>query len=206
MVSEKARVYLVSCSVLQKELEQLTKQGDLDAEMVFVDKYFHVDYKLLEDNLRQAIKNTLPHAAGKIILVYGDLCLGSDGEMKNLAEEYGMVKVDALNCTDCLLGGKGKINETDPDHQLMILHPGMIDFFHDLRAKLKQENIDEEAFKNFFSQLKGIILLDTLNEAKKDKAEIENLHMDLKILEIKKTGLEKFKQILLEAVQKSKNP
>lgn len=203
-MSEKAKVYLVSCSVLQKEIEQIIKQDDLEAETVFVDKNFHVDYKLLEDNLRQAIKDTLHQTDGKIILVYGDLCLGPDGEMKKLAEEYRIIKVDAINCTDCLLGGKGKIAEVDPQHELMILHPGMIDFFFDLKAKLKQENIDEETFQNMFSQLKGIVFLDTLCEAEKNQAEIENLHMGLKVLEVKKIGLEKFKQVLMEAIQKSK--
>jgi hypothetical protein len=121
--------------------------------------------------------------------------------MKKLAEEYRIIKVDAINCTDCLLGGKGKIVEVDPQHELMILHPGMIDFFFDLKAKLKQENIDEETFQNMFSQLKGIVLLDTLCEAKKNQAEIENLYMGLKVLEVKKIGLEKFKQVLMEAIQ-----
>lgn len=203
-MDEKVKIYLVSCSVLKKELEQLVKQGELDAELIFVDKYFHIDYKLLEDNLRQAIKDTLSRVNGKIILIYGDLCLGPNGEMKKLAEEYGMVKVDALNCTDCLLGGKGKINEIDPAHQLMILHPGMIEFFFDLKAKLKQENIDEDVFKSFFSQLKGIVLLDTLDQAQNDKIEIENLHMNLRIIETRKVGLAGLKKVILEAVQKSK--
>jgi hypothetical protein len=38
-VGEKVKVYLVSCSVcsvLKEEIEQLVKQGSLDAELVFV--------------------------------------------------------------------------------------------------------------------------------------------------------------------------
>ena len=204
-MNEKTRVFVVSCNVLQKELEQLVKQGDIDGKLVFVDKYFHIDYKLLEDNLRKAIKNTLPKSDSKIILVYGDLCLGPNGEMKKLVEEYKMIKVDAINCTDCLLGGKGKINEVDPKHELMVLHPGMIDFFFDLKNRLKQENIDEKTFKNLFSQLKGIILLDTLNDASKEKAKIEKLQIGLEILEIKKIGLDELKELILEAIRKHRD-
>lgn len=157
-----------------------------------------MDYKLLEDNLRQTIKKTT-RANKKTVLVHGDLCLGSNGEMKSLAEEYNMSKVDALNCTDCLLGGKGKILEVDSHRELLILHPGMIEFFYDFKNKLKQEGVDEDTFKNLFNQLKGVVLLDTLDEAEKNKIEVENLHIGLKILEVKKLGLEKLKQVISEA-------
>jgi hypothetical protein len=121
IVREKPKPCIVSCSVLKKEIEKLANQGDLDAETVFVSKYFHVDYALLEKNLRQVLQKTLLRSPGGIILVYGDLCLGPNNEMKKLTEEYGIVKVDALNCIDCLLGGKGKVSEADPDHDLFFV-------------------------------------------------------------------------------------
>ncbi len=55
--------------------------------------------------------------------------------MKKLTEEYEVVKVDALNCDDCLLGGKGKVLEADPDHNLLFLYPGMIGFFRHFEEK-----------------------------------------------------------------------
>jgi hypothetical protein len=66
-----------------------------DADLVFVSKFFHGDYALLEKNLREVLKRTLPRFSGRVILVYGDLCLGPNNEMKELAEEYGVIKVDA---------------------------------------------------------------------------------------------------------------
>ncbi len=106
-MKEKTKLCIVSCSVLKEELQQLVKQGSLDAELVFVSKYFHVDYEALEKNLRKVLETTLKRFSGKIVLVYGDLCLGQNGEMEKLAEEYGVVKVDAANCIDCQLGGGG---------------------------------------------------------------------------------------------------
>jgi hypothetical protein len=204
MMSEKAKPCIVSCSVLKKEIEKLVKQGVLDAETVFVSKYFHIDYGLLEKNLRQVLQKTLPRAPGGIILVYGDLCLGPNNEMKKLVEEYGIVKVDALNCIDCLLGGKGKVNEADPDHNLLFLYPGMIGFFSHFKEKAQQENVDEESFNNLFSGLKGIVLLDTLGEAKMNKEEIEKLHSGLTILETRTIGLDKLKQLIQEAMERNK--
>ena len=51
-MSEKPKICLVSCGVLREELEQLVRQGSLNAELVFVSKYFHIDYEALESNLR----------------------------------------------------------------------------------------------------------------------------------------------------------
>jgi len=77
-VNGKPKVCLVSCSVLREELEQLVKQGSLDVELVFVSKFFHIDYAKLENNLRKVLEQTLKRFKGKVVLVYGDLCLGQD--------------------------------------------------------------------------------------------------------------------------------
>jgi hypothetical protein len=75
-LTKKPKVCLVSCSVLREELEQLVKQGGLDAELVFVSKFFHIDYATLENNLRKVLEQTLKRFEGEVVLVYGDLCLG----------------------------------------------------------------------------------------------------------------------------------
>jgi hypothetical protein len=62
-----------------------------------ISKNFHVDYALLESNVRKILDQTKRMGKQKIILVYGDLCLGQDNEMKKLSDEYGVVKVDVLN-------------------------------------------------------------------------------------------------------------
>lgn len=202
---EKTKPLIVSCSVLKAEIQKLIKQGDLDADAVFVSKYFHVDYSLIERNLRRTLQENLSRAANGTVLVYGDLCLGPNNEMKQLAAEYGVVKVDALNCTDCLLGGKGKIAEVDPNHELLILHPGLIGFFGRLSETAKKENIDEEALKNLFSGIKGIVLLDTLGEPDLNREEIQKLATGLPILETKAVGLGNLKRVLLEALDKTAN-
>lgn len=201
---EKAKPCLVSCSVLKEELEKLVEQGDLDVDLIFVSKYFHVDYEVLERNLRRVVEKSLPRSPGGVIVVYGDLCLGPNDEMRKLTEEHGVLKVDALNCVDCLLGGKGKVMDADPDHDLLFLYPGMIGFFSHFKEKAQQENIDEEAFNKLFNGLRGIALLDTLGESEKDKAEIEKLHTGLKVLETKAVGLDKLKQLLLEVIERNK--
>jgi len=203
--ARKEKPCLVSCSALKAEIQELVKRGDLDADLVFVSKFFHGDYALLEKNLREVLKQTLSRFPGRTILVYGDLCLGPNNEMKELAEEYGVVKVDAVTCIDCLLGGRGKFFEADPTHKLLLLDPGMIGFYQYLKDKARQEGIDEDAFRQFFSSLNGIMLLDTLGEAEKNLEEIDKLNFGLPVLEIKKIGSRNLKLVILEAIERQSN-
>jgi hypothetical protein len=200
-VNEKTKLCLVSCSVLKEELQQLVKQGSLDAELVFVSKYFHVDYEAVEKNLRKVLATTLKRFNGKVVLVYGDLCLGQNNEMKKLAEEYGVVKVDAVNCIDCQLGGKGKFLEADPEHNLMFMGPGMIGFFKRMKEKMLKEGIDEAAFANLFSGIKGVVLLDTCGNAEKCLEELEKSGIGLPILETREIGLENVKRVIFDAIE-----
>ena len=203
-MDKKAKVCLVSCSVLREELEQLVKQGNLDANLVFVSKYFHVDYEAVEKNLRRVLEHTLKSSGRKVVLVYGDLCLGPNGEMKKLADEYGIVKVDAVNCVDCQLGGKGKSLEADPEHNLMFMGPGMIEFFKHMKGELLKQGMDETAFVGMFSSIKGFVLLDTCGNAEKMKKELEEAGLAVPIIETRQIGLENVRQVIFDAISTCK--
>lgn len=202
-MNERPKVCLVSCSVLKEEIQQLVTQGNLDAELVFVSKYFHIDYAAVEKNLRKVLEQTLKRFKGKVVLVYGDLCLGQDNEMKKLAQEYGVVKVDAVNCIDCQLGGKGKFFEADPEHNLMFMGPGMIGFFKHAKEQMLKEGVDEAAFANMFSGIKGIVLLDTCGDEEKCREDLEKSGINLTILETRKIGLENVKRVILDAIEQT---
>ncbi len=199
-MKEKPEVCLVACSVLKEEIQQLQKQGSLNVDVVFVSKFFHIDYTALEKNLRKVLEQTQKRFKGKIVLVYGDLCLGQDEEMKKLTKEYGISKVDAVNCIDCQLGGKGKFFEADPEHNLMFMGLGMIGFFKHAKDQMLKEGVDEAAFANMFSGIKGIVVLDTCGDTEKCLQEIEDSGMNLKILETRKIGLDNVKQVILDAI------
>jgi hypothetical protein len=198
-----SKVCLVSCSVLREELEQLVKKGDLEAEIVFVSKFFHIDYGELEKNLRKVLETTQKRFKGKIVLVYGDLCLGQDDEMKKLAKEYGIAKIDAVNCIDCQLGGKGKSLQADPEHNLMFMGPGMIGFFKHAKEQLRREGVNDATFANMFSGIKGAVILDTCDNAEKCKEELEKLGIGLRVLETRKVGLENVKRVVLDAIDRA---
>jgi len=199
-LKEKSKICLVACSVLKEEIQQLQKQGKLDVDVVYVSKFFHIDYTTIENNLRKVLEQTLKWFLGKIVLVYGDLCLGQADEMKKLAKEYGISKVDAVNCIDCQLGGKGKFFEADPEQNLMFMGPGMIGFFKHAKEQMLKEGVDEAAFENMFSGIKGIVLLDTCGDAEKCVQDLKDSGMNLKILETRKIGLDNVKQVILDAI------
>ena len=193
---------LVACSVLREEIEHLREQGELEVELFFVSKYFHVDYAQIEKNLRPVLKRAIGQYPENVILVYGDLCLGMDNEMKKLAKEYGIVKIEALNCIDCQLGGKGKSAQADPHQDLIFLTPGMTDFFKHAKVTMCKEGYDEDAFKQLFEGIRGIVLLDTLGNAARLKAEVEELNTGLKILETRKIGCKNVKNVIKGAITK----
>jgi len=202
-VSKKPKICLVSCSVLKEELQQLVKEGKLDARLVFVSKFFHVNYEALEKNLRKVLKHTVESFKGKVVLVYGDLCLGQDDEMKKLAKEYGVVKVDAVNCIDCQLGGKGAFFEADPEHNLMLMGPGMIEFFKHAKETMLKEGVDEAAFTNMFSGIKGFVILDTCGNTEKMKKELKEAGLGVPILETRQVGLENVRRVIFDAIQQA---
>jgi hypothetical protein len=168
-----------------------------------VSKFFHVDYSQLEKNLRKVLEQTQKRFKGKIVLVYGDLCLGQDDEMKKLSKEYGIAKIDAVNCIDCQLGGKGKSLEADPEHNLMFMGPGMIGFFKHAKEQMLREGIDDATFANMFSGIKGAVILDTCDNTEKCKEELYKSGIGLKVLETRKVGLENVKRVVLDAIDRS---
>ena len=69
--------------------------------------------------------------------------------MKKLTEEYGITKVDALNCMDYLLGGKGKVLEADPDQELLFFYPEIIGFFSHFKETAQQKTLMKSRYTNF---------------------------------------------------------
>jgi hypothetical protein len=125
--------------------------------------------------------------------------------MNKLAEEYGIVKIDALNCIDCQLGGKGKSLEVDPNQNLLFLSSGMMDFFRHAKEMMRKEGFEETAIRELFKDLSGIVVLDTLGNYSELTYEINKLDTGLEILETRKIGCENVKNVIQEAIEKNKN-
>jgi hypothetical protein len=195
----KSNLCLLSCNVLKGEIQRLVEEGSLNVEPYYLDMSLHMDHGLLEKNLKQAVEKTLRNSR-QIVAVYGDLCLPGN-EMRELMHKYGVIKIDALNCIDCLLGGKGKFLEIDPNQECLFLSPGWIRYFDRLKKLAYQEEY-REAFLNMFSGLKGIILLDSLGDLDTYEKQIEEFRtlICLPILERKEIGLESLRQTITEAV------
>jgi hypothetical protein len=202
-MKQKTKPCIISCSVLKDEIKKLVKEGKLNADLLFVSKYFHVDYAQIEKNLRPVIERALKSHPENVVLVYGDLCLGVDNEMKKLAEEYGIIKVDALNCIDCQLGGKGVFFEEDPHHDLMFLSPGMTDFFSHAQEMMQREGMDETALKQLFNGIRGIVILDTLGDIAGLKSKIEKLDTGLLVLETRTIGCDNVENVIREAIERN---
>lgn len=197
-MGKEEKPFLISCGILRTEIEKLVKDGSLDVDIHFLNEKFHNDYSLLGKALEGAIKKRLKDSPGRFIVVYGDVCLGFNNEMKALMDKYDVVKVDALNCIDCLLGGKGKLLEIDPEHVYYFLNPAFIKFSEQFKGGRKKET------RKMFSMLKGIILLDSLGDLDGYKEKIKEIcdYTGLKILERKDVGIESLKEVIFEAIKR----
>ncbi len=200
-MTAKTKPLLVSCSVLKNELETLVRNGEVDVDLSYYSMMLHSDYDALEKSLRTRIKEAVARSGGPVIVDCGDYCLAME-KMKALLDEYQVTKVDALNCIDCLLGGKGKFLETDPKQECLFLSPGWIRYFLWMRDS-KEARENEEAFRNMFSCLKGIVLLDSLGNFNKYAREIEEIKnfTRLPILEKIDVGLGNLNQVIVESIQ-----
>ena len=192
------KLCLIACGIMQKEIEALISQGLIDAEAVFLDKELHVNYRKLDRALTQALEGHRSRSAAKPVVVYGDVCLGFKNEMRGLMDRFGAVKVEALNCIDCLLGGKGKLLEIDPDHLFLFLTPAFIEFTEKILSKTRKET------RQIFSPLKGICLIDSLGNLGdyQDRIKIISDLTALPVLESREVGLAALKTIIAKALEK----
>lgn len=174
----------------------LVNKGLIRADTLFLNKYLHLDFQKLETALKAAL---VKHRFKKPVIAYGDLCLGFNGEMAALMAEFGVVKLDALNCIDCLLGGKGGLVKIDPAHEILFLTHSFLDFFEDLPTAGR--DIGQEQFK----QLKGIVLLESPvredNYSARAKAFAD--HTGLPVLTRRKINISGLKNLINEAFQKN---
>jgi len=200
---------VISCGILKNEIEYLLKKGDIDAEVHFLSENLHSDYSLLDRGLNHALKKYSMQGSQNVIIVYGDVCLGFNGEMKALMDQYDAVKVDALNCIDCLLGGKGKLLQIDPDHKYLFLNPAFIHFMKKTRKKRSTDQWTgktNEEIREMYGMLSGIILLDAMGDLDAYQSKIDEIadYTGLPILERKDVGLKGLKNILLETFDRNR--
>jgi hypothetical protein len=193
------RPCLIACGIFRQELERIVKNAKLSVDIEYLDPCLHNDPECLENALKKAIEDRRQKHQNNIVIIYGDICLGFQNEMKALTENYGLVKVDALNCIDCLLGGKGKLLEIDPKHEYFFLNPAWIELEFGNRDKTK--NIEEA--QEEFSLLTGLFLLDTLGDLDDYSKDIEEIreYTGLPVVERKNIGIEGIQKVVLESIE-----
>jgi len=197
------RPYLICCGILKEEVEELMQRGSLPVEPYFLNAGLHADYDDLEKELTVAMEECSRDRPRGAVVVYGDMC---HPDMKGLMGKYdNAVKVNAVNCIDCLLGGHGKLLEIDPKHEYFYLSPGWM--LSRLKANVRFRpifDISEEEMRKQFSRLKGIILFDSLGNLSEFEDEVEEFsrRTGLPVLEKRAVGLYRFRDLILEAIGK----
>lgn len=90
---------LISCAVLQAEVEWLAKTNWPELELFFLDSMLHMNPEKLSEHLYSLVKGET-RKGHNMILVYGDCCLG----MAAMEQLTGVVRIRGNNCCALLLG------------------------------------------------------------------------------------------------------
>ena len=197
------RPILICCGILKEEIEKLIEENRLDVEPVFLDAGLHVVYAELEKALTSTLEKHSEHAPNGVIVVYGDMCHHG---IKRIIKKYrNTVKVDALNCIDCLLGGHQKLLEADPNGSHFYLSPGWMP--SNLKKNKHFRQIFDWSFEDIkeqFEHLEGVILIDSLDNLDELRGDIEEfcVNTGLRVKETKTAGLEGLKAVIDEAAEK----
>jgi hypothetical protein len=205
-LKDNMKLRLISCGILKKEVERLIEQGSLYVEPYFLDAGLHVDYDEMERELTRAIEESSKDKPRGIIIVYGDLC--HPNILDIIGKYSNVVKVDALNCIDCLLGGHGRLLEIDPNHDYFYLSYGWMP--SNLKTNKRFSPLFDRSKKearNQFRMLKGIILIDSLGNLNEFKDDVEEFsdHTGLPVYDKKIIGIDGLKDAILEAIKKLKD-
>ena len=202
-MQSKPHPLLISCGILRQEIEKLIEEQSLDVEPYFLDAGLHVVYAELEKELTSVLEKSAEYAPNGIIVVYGDMC---HPRIKKIAKKYNnTIKVDALNCIDCLLGGHKKLLQADPKCSHFYLSPGW------MPSNLKKTAGFREIFdwniedvKDQFEDLSGLIIIDSLDNLDTFKSDIEEFsyHTGLEVKDTKVVGLDGLKAVIDEAIKK----
>ena len=197
------RPLLLSCGILREELEKLVNEKQLDVDVVFLDAGLHAVYSELEKAVSSALDEHSKNAKNGIVVVYGDMC---HPRLKRIVKSYdNAVKVDALNCIDCLFGGHKKLLDVDPKCAHFYLSPGW------MPSNLKKTKNFKKIFdwnledvKEQFKELEGLIIVDSLGNLDELGSEIEEFsyHSGLEVKEQRSVGLDGLKSVIKEAIKK----
>lgn len=189
---------LIACGIFKQEIMRLIEQGALKVNPYFLNPGLHNDPPLLEKALRGLLTKQTQRNAGNIIVMYGDICLGFQNEMAALVDEFKVVKVNALNCIDCYLGGQGRLSKIDPKHEFFFLNPSWIE----LEFGERDLDCPTEASHHEFNMLKGLYLLDTLDNLDQYELRIQKISRftNLPTVARENIGLDGLKQVLEPAL------
>ncbi len=202
-MSNNKQTHIVCCGILKKEIQKLVTENSLQVKLHFLDAGLHIDYAKLEKVLTSAIEVCSKRGAKGVVVVYGDLC---HPKIKKIVGKYSnSMKVNALNCIDCLLGGHGKLLQIDPNSDHFYLSPGWMPSSVENNEYFRQVfDWSQKQIKTLFIDLKGVILIDSLGNLDEFESDVEKFcyNTGLKVTNKKEVGIRGLKAVLLEAIKK----
>ena len=186
---------IISCGVFRKELEKIASELGFPFEVRYLEAGLHVSF----DDLGEALKSELETCNCKgyqgIIVLYG-ACHPS---IDQILAPYKAVLISCQNCIDALVT-KQVVEKVSKRGLYFYLSPGWLDCWRDVFARL---NWNTEDARRQMGCFKGVIFLDTLNNASEYEDElIQFLDFTLLPYEFMPANLDHFKSLIMDAKKK----
>lgn len=170
---------------------------------MFLDAGLHAVYSELEKAVTATLEKHAKNAPNGVVVVYGDMC---HPRIKKIVNQHNnAIKVEALNCIDCLLGGHKNLIKTDPKSDHFYISPGWMPSNLKKTKYFKEIfNWNKEGIKEQFECLKGLIIIDSLDNLDQLKEDINEFSFfsGLEVKETKHVGLDGLEAVIEEAIKK----
>lgn len=179
---------VLSCKILQKELETLAEEFDF--ELQFIDAGQHVN----PDNLAITIKNRLNQLEEhSLILIFGNLCFT---DMEPITKPFNTTMPGVNNCIE-MVADPDTIAALRDEAQSFFMTPGWLENWEVIfKEGLKWDSIDA---RQNFGLYERIVLFDTGVTSLNDEMILEFYDYTQVPVEIVPVGLDRLRSLLKQA-------
>lgn len=193
---------ILACSVFERELQKVLEEikddklFNVDIKIDYLPFGLHIDFDLLENAIRTEL-DKLPY--DKIIVLYGSKC--HYNFTKILKDYKNVIRIKPSNCLEAILGYEIVDSYGKTDH--IYLTSGWVEKFDELSETAGA--VDEYDVLNQYGMYESAIIADTgLIDLSEEV--IFDLFEKIRIpIEIEKTDLNIFKNLIIDAIQRAIN-
>jgi len=155
------KTIVISCEMVQEELEAAAKRAGIEPEIIWLEKGLHSKPEKLHGRLQEELDGN--HGSDRIILAFGDC---GNATLGLRTGNFELIRPRVDDCISLLLGSVKRRMEINAESGSFFLTKGWLNkdnAFHDRNRVLEEygEDVGQEIVKMMFGHYERFVLLDT---------------------------------------------